>query len=412
MTAVTDDERTGGGVGVLDRPAAEVPTPRAVPRRSSAGARRTAATAEDRSVLGVVATLLTGFGILALSFVAFQLWGSDVVQARSQRELRSQLDSWLTQADGFAAGGGSFGSQFGQSTDALGEELTVPELDGELGDDAVVRLSEAGFEVVAVTVPSEDVLPGVVIDTSPAGGTPVEEGARITVSVARLGRGAPVALLRIPRIGVEQVVVEGTSPSLAMEGPGHVRGTAQPGEPGRSVVLGHRTTYGAPFARLGELMEGDEVQVLTTGGAFVYRVAGDARVLGTGEPDVIDLDAEGNRLVLATAHPELQASERLVVEAELEGDPVEPDPILTATADDSTPAVVELDRYELGRSGNSGAWTSVLLWGELLVAALILTRLLYRRWLRWPTWLLTTPVLVALCFLLFGAINRLLPSTL
>lgn len=398
-----------------DRPGVRPVGPVAPPTSAARAPQRTRPIEgrHERSPSLWLAATLTGVGILALSFVGFQLWGSDVVQARSQRELRSQLDGWLVQAQGFAdgAGGGAFGSQFGgQPTDLLAETLTVPEVDRELGDDAVAQLESQGFEVLVATEPSEDVLPGVVIRTDPAGGSDVEEGARITVVVSRLGRGAPVALLRIPEIGLEQVVVEGTSPELAMEGPGHLRGTPLPGEPGTSVVLGHRSTYGAPFSRLGQLVDGDEVQVLTTSGAHTYRVAGDPRILRAGEPDVVEID-DGDRLVLATAHPELSATDRLVVEAVLEGEPVEPRPVITGADTEAVP-VVELSPPELGRTGEGAAWAKVLLLSQLLLVALLVTRWLYRHWLRWPTWLLTTPVLAALGFALFGAVNLLLPSTL
>lgn len=367
---------------------------------------------EPYSARAWVAAALSGLGIVALAFVGFQLWASDVVQARSQRELRSQLDSWVVQAQGFAmsAGGAGFGTQFGGAPLELLDEgagVTVPELDKELTSDAVSRLDTAGFDVAVTTEPSSTVLPGVVLRTEPPGGAEVEPGARVTVVTARLGQGAPVGLIRLPALGVEQVVVEGTGPAMTMRGPGHLRGTPLPGELGTSVVLGHRTTYGGPFAKLGRLRDGDEIQVVTPGGAFVYRVDGDPRIVRAGEPDVVEVDGERARLVLATAHPELSARDRLVVEAELDGDPVAPPPAAGAAT-----TVVELRPDELGRTGSPGGWTAVALWGQFLLAALVVTHQLYRRWLRWPTWLLTTPVLVALAFAFFGAVSLLLPSTL
>ena len=59
--------------------------------------------------------------------------------------------------------------------------------------------------------------------------------------------GDPVALLTIPPLGVEQVVVEGTASGDLLAGPGHLRDTVLPGQAGTSVVFGRAATYGAPF---------------------------------------------------------------------------------------------------------------------------------------------------------------------
>ena len=58
--------------------------------------------------------------------------------------------------------------------------------------------------------------------------------------------GHPVALLAIPAIGVNQVVVEGTASRDLRDGPGHYRVTTLPGQLGTSVIFGRSTTYGAP----------------------------------------------------------------------------------------------------------------------------------------------------------------------
>ena len=66
--------------------------------------------------------------------------------------------------------------------------------------------------------------------------------------------GSPVAVLQIPAIGVrDMVVVQGTSPENMTLGPGHLRSTPMPGQAGASEIFGRRATFGAPFARLGEL---------------------------------------------------------------------------------------------------------------------------------------------------------------
>ncbi len=86
--------------------------------------------------------------------------------------------------------------------------------------------------------------------------------------------GVPVAILRIPAIGVHDlVVVEGTSPEDLTLGPGHLNDTPLPGQAGVSEIFGRRATFGAPFARLAQLRPGDVIQVITGQGTSTYRVA-------------------------------------------------------------------------------------------------------------------------------------------
>jgi len=56
--------------------------------------------------------------------------------------------------------------------------------------------------------------------------------------------GSPVGEIRIPAIGIDQVIVSGTATQDLREGPGHYTGTPLPGQAGNSAVAGHRTTYG------------------------------------------------------------------------------------------------------------------------------------------------------------------------
>ena len=56
------------------------------------------------------------------------------------------------------------------------------------------------------------------------------------------------------------------------KGPGHYPGTALPGKIGNFVVSGHRTTYAAPFNRIGELRRGDEIVVEAREARYTYRV--------------------------------------------------------------------------------------------------------------------------------------------
>src|SRR5439155_1336458 len=108
--------------------------------------------------------------------------------------------------------------------------------------------------------------------------------------------GEALAVIRIPRIGIEKAVVQGVSLEDLKRGPGHYPGTPVPGQPGNAAIAGHRTTYGAPFFRLDEMQPGDPIFVTTPQGSFVYQVQ-TKQVIGPKENSVL-LPSTDNRLTL------------------------------------------------------------------------------------------------------------------
>lgn len=142
-----------------------------------------------------------------------------------------------------------------------------------------------------------------------------------------LGEG--IAIIRIPKIGVDAVVVEGVEVEDLKKGPGHYPGTSMFGEAGNAVISGHRTTYGAPFFRLDELVPGDEIILLDAEGSYKYVVAESKIVLPT-EVSVLDQTPDA-RLTLTTCNPKFSAKERLIVVASLEGAPKAPSAPAPAT---------------------------------------------------------------------------------
>jgi len=84
--------------------------------------------------------------------------------------------------------------------------------------------------------------------------------------------GSAVGILEIGAIGTRQVVVEGTAASNTMVGPGHVPGTAAPGQPGNAVIVGRNSMYGGPFSDLSKMAVGDQIVVSTTQGQSLYEV--------------------------------------------------------------------------------------------------------------------------------------------
>jgi sortase A len=83
---------------------------------------------------------------------------------------------------------------------------------------------------------------------------------------------APVARLQAPRLGVDRIVLAGASGRTLAFGPGHLDGTAAPGETGNSIVTGHRDTH---FAFLRDLVPGDALRVQSPDGVWHdFRVSG------------------------------------------------------------------------------------------------------------------------------------------
>ena len=131
----------------------------------------------------------------------------------------------------------------------------------------------------------------------------------------RAADGDAIARLRIPRIGADDIVVEGTNPDDLRHGPGSYDDAPLPGAPGTAAIAGHRTTYGAPFRHIDELRAGDEITLELPYATFTYRVQGSKIVRPS---DLAVLRRTGyDRLVLSACHPLFSAAKRIVVFARL-----------------------------------------------------------------------------------------------
>lgn len=86
--------------------------------------------------------------------------------------------------------------------------------------------------------------------------------AEVTISGAdvRYARGAPIARLIIPSIGLDEIVVEGVGSSELNAGPGHLPGSALPGAAGNSVISAHRDRH---FYGLDKVAIGDTITTQT-----------------------------------------------------------------------------------------------------------------------------------------------------
>ena len=126
-------------------------------------------------------------------------------------------------------------------------------------------------------------------------------------------RGEAIARIRIPRIGLKAIVVNGTDHESLKRGPGHYIGTAMPGEGKLVYLAGHRTTYGAPFSRIDHLRKGDRIFLELPYGTFEYAVTGH-RIVAAAQTEV--LKSKGfEQLALQACHPRFFATHRLIAYA-------------------------------------------------------------------------------------------------
>ncbi|MEO6022075.1 MAG: class GN sortase [Burkholderiales bacterium] len=131
----------------------------------------------------------------------------------------------------------------------------------------------------------------------------------------------PVARLEVPRLGIDQFVLDGASGRTMAFGPGHLRGTARPGEQGNTVFSGHRDTH---FKFLQYLRLGDELIVTNQDGMRDrYRIS-DALIVDQNDMRVT-VSADQQQLTLITCYPFTTvmpgASKRYVVVADFVAEP-------------------------------------------------------------------------------------------
>ena len=217
-------------------------------------------------ITGVLGRVILGAGVLILLFVAYQLWGTGIAESHSQSVLRQRLEA-------------------------------------QLHHEATARRRRPP----TTTTRRRRRRP----TTAGSGDQPT-----VGPSIAAPDDGNPVGLLRIAKIGLDKVIVQGTSTNDLRQGPGHYPGTPLPGEAGNAAIAGHRTTYGAPFYNLDELVPGDLIVITTVQGTFTYSVTGTV-IVSPNDTSVVD-DTTFPELTLTTCNPRFSASQRLVVHARVD----------------------------------------------------------------------------------------------
>ena len=219
----------------------------------------------------------------------------------------------------------------------------------------------------------------------------------------KIPAGDPVAILSIPAIGLDEVVVEGTASGDTLAGPGHLRNTVLPGQEGTSYVFGRHATYGAPFARITDLVPGDAINLTTSQGEKTLRVIG---VRHEGDPVLAAAVPGVSRLTLATAEgtgrlSSLTANEAVWVDAEATDAFPAPSGRSTAVPDS-----------ELVMAKDTRALPLLALCLALLLALTLGVIAARQRWSAPLVWVLASPLALALAWMTTDTVSRLLPNVL
>ncbi len=297
-------------------------------------------------VLGVVGRVCITAGVLILLFVAYQLWGTGIREAQAQNRLEDEFAETLDESS--------------TTTTTVGTPTSTPPT----------------TEVAPPPPPPDD--------------------------------GSAVAQIRIPAIGVDKIVVEGVDVADLKKGPGHYPDSPLPGQPGNAAIAGHRTTYGAPFNRIDELKEGDEILVTTVQGSFRYEVR-EQLIVAPDQVEVLE-DFGDDRLTLTACHPKYSARQRIVVVAALQGPAAPASPTPSGPVDTGDESAAAPDTLDAGLGGErASAWPAVLL---AVACALIWVAawLLGTVWRKWPAYLVCLPVFLVVLFFFFEEFSRLLPA--
>jgi len=151
----------------------------------------------------------------------------------------------------------------------------------------------------------------------PASNSLAAERLTIAREAARYRReskeGEAIGRIKVPRLGLNMILVNGTDESTLEKGPGRDLRTYMPGQGQLIYIAGHRTTYLAPFSHIDSLRAGDRVTLELPYATFVYRIV---RHRIVPSDDLAVLKSHGREVVILQAcHPRFFATHRYLAYA-------------------------------------------------------------------------------------------------
>jgi len=212
--------------------------------------------------------------------------------------------------------------------------------------------------------------------------------------------GTPVALIKIPKLGIEQTVLEGTTSRVLVSGPGHQRSSALPGQAGSVIIMGRKDAYGGPFSGVKNMYRGQLIETTSGQGKATYKVIAVSR---GDKASVAPANLPANRLTLITASGYRFVPSGITrVDAELITPAQNPPAQLLSDAS-LTPA-------EAALAGDTSAWIALVFWIQALLIASVGMTWAWIRWGKWQAWIVGVPVVLFIGLSLAGQASLLLPN--
>jgi LPXTG-site transpeptidase (sortase) family protein len=113
-----------------------------------------------------------------------------------------------------------------------------------------------------------------------------------------LAEGDLIGRIKVPRLGVSALILEGVGGRTLRRGVGHIPDTALPDQDGNVGIAGHRDSF---FRGLKDIQEDDLIEVTTPEGVHRYRVEW-TKIVRPKDVDVLD-GSGGPELTLVTCYP-------------------------------------------------------------------------------------------------------------
>jgi sortase A len=302
--------------------------------------------------------MLVTVGLLILLFVVYQLWGTGILTARAQDDLEREFNAQLRD----------------------NPTITAP-------------------------------------PTGPRSTTTATSGSSTTTSgtapkvVQVINEGDPVGRIRIPRIGLDLIFVQGTERDDLAKGPGHYPASPMPGQIGNAAIAGHRTTFGKPFYDLNHLLPGDDIIIDTVYGHFRYRVTQQLIV----DPSAIEVvgPTRDAQLTLTTCNPRYSARQRLVIHSKLvvqRSDPPRKTVPLRVVPPTSDRSGTTQSSLKDSLAGDTSSQRPGIIWALITLIVGALWWWMYRRWRHPLTWLVGVAPFLAVLFVFYVYLQRVLPA--
>jgi sortase A len=336
-----------------------------------------------RTVAGIGRTLIT-LGLLILLFVGYQLWGTDIFTARAQDKLEGKLQELIG----------------GVQTPTTRPRATT-----------------------TTTGPKRPRTPSTTVAPKPLQLPPIAEGD-------------PLGRIRIPAAGVDWIFVQGTERNDLAKGPGHYPSTPLPGQVGNAAIAGHRTTHGAPFYNVDRLRArtadtpGDYIVTDTLIGTHVFEVV-EQRIVKPTDTWVagpmtlpeqalnrggLKLNATKSYLTLTSCNPRFSARERIVILAELidnrnkpKGAPQSERAVGTVKFKGQTNRP-NAQALQEGLEGDISSRVPAFLAGLFAIIVGMIWWWAFRRYRHPFTWLIGVVPFLAVLFVFYVYLERMLPA--